>query len=463
MKFDPTSKKLLWIGIIFYLITTICSSNTPFFWDTILTSSVAQWFYNNGIQRGIAPIIWDAGHPTFFQIYLTFAWKIFGKTLMISHLAMLPFLWLMTICFIYLLQKITLSLVSRVLGFILLLIHPYILTQSTLVSYDIVQIAFFLLAIIGIIDNRKLILVLGLWGLSSCSIRGQIVAILCLGSYCVIYFKNWKEFLPIILCSVIPIIAWHTYHYSNTGWMISTPSSTWESQRSFANPQQIISNIIGITRGFIDYGMIGLSLLFFIALNQFRKIKWNNIEKQLFSILFIVFVGMNGSMIFFSNPIGHRYFMIIHVLMILLIVSRIEQIKNFKVLTLIVFVAFISGHFWLYPNGKSNGWDVTLKYTSYEKNRVQFWNYLIENNISSQEIESAFPLFCSLKQTNLTLGERLLDINEIPQKDSKYIAYSSVCNDMKSFANIDKNPKYLLIQKFGKGTTSISVYKKLEN
>jgi hypothetical protein len=279
----------------------------------------------------------------------------------------------------------------------------------------------------------------------------------------VIYFKNWKEFLPIILCSVIPIVAWHTYHYSNTGWMISTPSSTWESQRSFANPQQIISNIIGITRGFIDYGMLGLSLLFFIALNQFRKIKWNNIEKQLFSILFIVFVGMNGSMIFFSNPIGHRYFMIIHVLMILLIVSRIEQIKNFKVLTLIVFVAFISGHFWLYPNGKSNGWDVTLKYTSYEKNRVQFWNYLIENNISSQEIESAFPLFCSLKQTNLTLGERLLDINEIPQKDSKYIAYSSVCNDMKSFANIDKNPKYLLIQKFGKGTTSISVYKKLEN
>lgn len=460
MKFDPISKKLLAIGVIFYLIITICSFNIPFFWDTILTSSVAQWFYDNGIQQGIAPIIWDAGHPTFFQIYLDFAWKVFGKSLIVSHLAMLPFLWLMMICFVYLLQKINISTTAKTLGLILFLTHPYILTQSTLVSYDIVQIGFFLVSVIGILENKKLILVIGLWGLSACSVRGQIVAMLCLSSYCVIYFKNWKQFLPIIIIAITPIIAWHLYHYSVTGWMISTPSTTWESQRSFANPHQLLSNVIGITRGFVDYGIIALSLLFLFTLYQTRKTKWNNIEKQLLIILIIVFVGMNGSMIFFSNPIGHRYFMIIHVVIILLIVSRLEQIENFQFLSFIVFTAFLSGHFWLYPNGRSNGWDVTLKYISYEKNRSQFWDYLIENNISSQEIESAFPLFCSLKQTNLTKGERLLDINEISEKDSKYIAYSSVCNDMKSFINIDENPNYELVKKFGKSHTAIFLYKK---
>ena len=105
MKFDPISKKLLAVGIIFYLIVVIGSSSIPFFWDSILTSSVAQWFYDNGIQQGIAPIIWDAGHPTFFQIYLSLTWKIFGKSLMVSHISMLPFLWLMIVTFIYLMQK----------------------------------------------------------------------------------------------------------------------------------------------------------------------------------------------------------------------------------------------------------------------------------------------------------------------------------------------------------------------
>lgn len=458
MKFDSTSKILLTVGIVFYTIVAICSVNIPFFWDTILTSSVAQWFYNNGIQDGIAPIIWDAGHPTFFQLYLALAWKIFGKSLIVSHLSMLPFLWLMVICFIYLLQKITLSNTARILGLVLFLLHPYILTQSTLVSYDILQIGFFLLTIIGIIDNKRWILVVGLWGLSACSVRGQLIAMICLGTYLLIYIKHWKQFLPVTLLSIAPIIVWHTYHYSVTGWMISTPSTTWESQRSFANSQQILSNFIGITRGFVDYGMIALSLFFIIVLNIFIKTPLKSIEKKLLLILLFAFVAMCGSMIFFSNPIGHRYFMIFHVVMILLILSRIEQIKNFKLISFLVITSFISGHFWLYPNGRSNGWDVTLKYISYEKNRAQFWEYLKENNIPSTQIQSAFPLFCSLEQTNLCEGERLLDINEKSETILDYIAYSPVCNDMKGFLFIEKDTRYHLVKKFGTGKTAISLY-----
>lgn len=461
MKFDSTSKILLTVGIIFYTIATICSFNIPFFWDTILTSSVAQWFYSNGLQQGIAPLIWDAGHPTFFQIYLSLAWKIFGKSLMVSHLSMLPFLWLMIISFIYLLQKVTLSKIARVIGFVFFLLHPYILTQSTQISYDIFQIGFFLLVIIGILENKKLILVIGLWGLSVCSIRGQLIALICLGTYVIINIKNWKQYFPIILLTITPIIIWHAYHYSITGWMISTPSNTWESQRSFANPQQILSNIIGITRAFVDYGMIALSILFGIVLVHFKKVKWNEIEKKLFLILILVFIGLNGSMIFFSNPIGHRYFMIFHVVMILLIVSRLEQIKNYKFISVLVFIAFITGHFWLYPDNRSNGWDVTLKYVSYEKNRKQFWNYLKENNISTKEIQSAFPLFCSLKQTNLIEGERILDYSEKAKNNKEYFAYSAVCNDMKEFSNVESDSNYILVQKFGEGATSISLYKKI--
>ncbi|HUH74460.1 MAG TPA: hypothetical protein VLZ75_08620 [Chitinophagales bacterium] len=458
MKFDPTSKKLLAIGIIFYLIVTLCSSNIPFFWDSILTASVAQWFYNNGIQQGIAPIIWDAGHPTLFQIYLSFTWKIFGKSLMVSHFSMLPFLGLMMVCFVYLMQKVTLSIPARIFGLLFFLLHPYILTQSTLVSYDIVQIGFLLLAIIGILEHKKLLLVFGLWGLSTCSIRGQMIAMICLFVYVILNIKNWKAYLPIIILSIAPIITWHAYHYSVTGWMISTPSSTWESQRNIANIQQISSNIIGIIRGFVDYGVIALSIMFFFILLAFRKSQWNQIERNLLVILFFVFVGLCGSMIFFSNPIGHRYFMILHVVMILLVISRLERIKNYRIFSSLVLLAFITGHFWLYPNVRSNGWDVTLQYISYEKNRIQFWEYLKENNISTNEIQSAFPLFCSLEQTNLETGERLLDISESLTIPANYIAFSTVCNDMKEFLFIEKDSSFHLVRKFGKGKTAISLY-----
>ena len=153
--------------------------------------------------------------------------------------------------------------------------------------------------------------------------------------------------------------------------------------------------------------------------------------------------------------------MIFHVVMILLIISRLEQIKNYKFISVLVFIAFITGHFWLYPDNRSNGWDVTLKYVSYEKNRKQFWNYLKENNISTKEIQSAFPLFCSLKQTNLIEGERILDYSEKAKKNKEYFAYSAVCNDMKEFSNVESDSNYILVQKFGEGATSISLYKKI--
>jgi len=221
-----------------------------------------------------------------------------------------------------------------------------------------------------------------------------------------------------------------------------------------------LSNLIGITRGFVDYGVIALSLLFFLIIIQFRKVKPNLLERNLFFIFIIVFLGLNGSMIFFSNPISHRYFMILHVLMILLIISRLKQLKFHKTLILLVFTAIITGHLWIYPNGRSNGWDVTLKYISYEKNRAQFWNYLAENNIQTSQIQSAFPLFCSLKQTNLTEGERFLDINENGQTSPHYIAFSPVCNDMKSFKFLEKDKNFRLVKKFGKGKTAISLYSK---
>src|SRR5690606_34512235 len=125
------------VGWLFYALVLLFAMRLPFFWDTILTSTVADWFYQNGIGNGIAPVVWDAGHPTFFQLYLAGAWKILGQNLAVSHWIMAPFLVLMVWAYVQLLQLLVQNRKGQWMGLVLLLIHPFVLTQSMLVSYDI--------------------------------------------------------------------------------------------------------------------------------------------------------------------------------------------------------------------------------------------------------------------------------------------------------------------------------------
>lgn len=454
------SKKLWIIGAGFYLTVTLCTLNVPFFWDTILTSTISQWFYDQGIQNGIPPLTWDAGHPILFQIYLNGVWHLFGKTLAVSHLAMLPFLFWMLGAFIYLLDILKVSKNGKIIGTIFLLFHPYILTQSTLISYDILQIAFFLTAFIGILQQRSLTIILGITLLSACSVRGQILSGLLLISYLILYYRQWRKIAITIVISSLPAIIWNIYHFYQTGWMLSTPSDSWENHRSIATFSQIAKNIFGISRCFADYGVIALTLTFIFSLRHFKTLKEHAIYKKYIGIFLVVYLGCMLLMLLLNNPIGHRYFMILHIGMIIWICIIWEKLKWKKLIIVGTVTCFLSGHFWLYPSKISNGWDVTLQYISYEKNRAEMHQFIQDQKIETSDISSAFPLFCSLQQTNLVAGERMQDITEQENFITKYIAYSPVCNDMKHINRDQLGNNYQLMTVFGKGLTRVELYER---
>ena len=456
MTLDRLSKQLITSGVVFYTILTLLCLNVPFFWDTILTSSIAQWFFDHDLQNGIPPIEWDAGHPTFFQIYIFGLWKIFGKSLAISHLAMLPFLYTIVLSFVYLLQKVTTEKFPRIVGSLIFALHPYILTQSTLISYDIVQLAFFLIFLIGFTNKRKSLLLIGTIGLSSCSVRGQIFALVAWMVFLIYERKEWKQYIFFAFISTLPIIFWNLYHYLQTGWMLTTPSTTWESQRSIAQLHQVLSNVLGVVRSFMDYGTISLSVLFLMALFYFQKNKKFHSAKVILYTTLSFLVVLVLVLISLSNAVAHRYFMIIHAGMILFVVSQWSYFPIQKILSFAVVIILASGHFWLYPKEYSNGWDVTLKYLSYEKNRKSFHQYLSEEHISENSISTAFPLFCSNQQTNLIPGNRLIDISLPEANQLEYIAVSAVCNDMRGIHT--KNLRR--VKTFGKGKTAITLYLK---
>lgn len=444
----------------FYVLLTLLFSNAPFFWDTILTSTVATHFYTEGIGTGIAPLAWDAGHPTFFQMYLSGVWKLFGRSLAASHFAMLPFLLLMGWTFTSLSQLFIKDIRFQWIALIFFLLHPFILTQSTLVSYDILQVAFFLLALLAALRQQALLFALSIAGLCMLSIRGQIMATALIAGFALLNRFRPRQLLPALVLWLIFVPGWHLYHYSVTGWMLLTPSTSWASQRDAADFQTLLSNLTGMARGFADYGTLALSLLTAALLMKHHK-RMNSDEKfrQILILSGLSLMVLVLSILPFSNPAGHRYWMPFHAVSILCAGYLLQYVGRGFPVAVIALVLLASGHFFLYPAPLSNGWDVVLTHLPYHNNRKEALKYLEQRDVKLQNVGTAFPLFCSLEQTDLLPGERLQDISEISLTDPEHVLYSPVCNDMRHiYGPITESMQ--LEKVWGKGLTRIELYSK---
>ncbi|MEO6760159.1 MAG: hypothetical protein ABIO24_11950, partial [Saprospiraceae bacterium] len=150
--------------------------NTPFFWDTVqLGSKHAHFFYENGLHWAALPPAIDSGHPPVFGFYLAILWSIFGKTLPVSHWAMLPFL----LGIVALLLRLGRRFGKEKWVFWLLplvLLDPVLAGQMTLISPDVVLVFFFLLAMDSLLGKKPWLFTLAILGLCAVSMRGMMTA-----------------------------------------------------------------------------------------------------------------------------------------------------------------------------------------------------------------------------------------------------------------------------------------------
>jgi hypothetical protein len=422
---------LLLVALLFNAILLCASASHPFFWDTILTSTIADWFYQHGTATFIPPTDLDAGHPPFFQLYLSLCWQLFGQNLAVSHWAMAPFLALLAWAAVNLILLFIHRKLLQWLSLLLVLLHPFLLTQSMMVSYDIAMLAFFAVALLATARQSAFLLTIAVLGLSALSLRGQIMGAGVLLGYVLAHRHIWKSAVPAIVVWCILFTGWHGYHFLQTGWMISTPSSHWNTQRGFADGSTIISNMIGIIRGFIDYGTIGLTLTALLSsVLAFRFRRPNRPSSAILIVGILTWTILVLAMLPFKNPIGHRYWMSFHFLMIILTVHHLSQFRFAVPVILFIATGFITGHFWLYPENRSNGWDVTLAHLPYHKNRHALLKEMQSQGWDMKGAGSAFPLFCSTQQTDLSPGKRMSDVSEVEYRQLNQLIYSPICNDI---------------------------------
>lgn len=416
----------------------------------------------------IGPAKYDTGGFPLYSAYLTMVWKCFGKTLTVSHLAMLPFL-LGVMYEFFKLAKRYLNESTIAFALILLIIHPVFISQSILMGYDIIILYFFLLSLNALYNNRNIIYSIALVLLCLISIRGIMLAS-ALFIFDILLNKKFDlKLLRNYFPSIIFLILWAIYHKQQTGWYIFSPIRE-DNHEQFSGIGMMLRQFMYALWKNIDLGGITLWMIFLFSCLSGRQASFNFLKqtkssqhKELLRSVLISFSVLALFMILIKNPIGNKYFLVVFVLLILAVCYFIQQIEQQKVrlaLFAMVTVSLIAGNFILYPQRYGNAWDSSLKVIPYFKIEKEMNQYILNNNIPHKTIGTQFPLTIDLSISHLSdSASQYSDIEEENINSYSYFLYSNIINTNR-IEDLEKIKKTWIVEKEMKsGMIELVLYK----
>jgi hypothetical protein len=433
---------------LFFFILWLTTVKFPFFWDTIqLASKHAHFFYESNFSGIILPNEIDSGHIPALGIYLALVWKIAGKSLVISHLAMLPFVMGIVYQTIILTRGIF-SARWHTYALVILLADATLLAQCTLVSPDVFVIFFFIMALNNQLRRKELWYSVALAGLTLSSMRGMMCVaglflaeiIMYLSGKKIVYnSKDWRktavftfQTLKLYLPAIIIAGTFFVWHYSKTGWIGYHINMPWYPLFEPVNFKGAIWNTFILGWRMIDFGRIFVWVTGFFCLWYFYKKRpaVPDILKQISVILLCIFLALFHAAIFHKNLSGHRYFLPVYFLFTLLVTFYLFEVINSKIWKKTIFylllTGMLSGNFWVYPDHIAKGWDSTLAYLPYFPLREKMINFMEKEGIGLNETGTLFPNTGQLEY--LDLSGKKNGFAELDLKTNHFVFYSNIYN-----------------------------------
>jgi hypothetical protein len=425
------------LGIAPVLITIavwLRSCRHPFFWDTIqLASRQAQWYYDQHFQYLLLPDVIDSGHPSGFGMYLALCWQGLGQSLLVSHLAMLPFVVLILLG-LFRLSKIFKGYLAWEFP-LLVVIDPVFLGQISLVSPDVALFAFFTWGLWGVIERRPKLLLLCSLVLAIISLRGMM-AVLALYFFQVVQVQNgdWRKpthwlrsTLPFIPAGLLAL-AFLGYHASTKSWVGFHADSPWRESFTVVGLKGMLKNGIVLAWRIADYGRVFLVLATLgLAFKQFKALKSN----PLFSLALITLLIQVPHFLLFQGVSAHRYLLPFYLALHLFFFSLLEQSqlksKAKSIILGLVLFSLASGNFWVYPSGVAQGWDSTPAHWPHFALRKEIIVYLDQHGIPLEKVGTTFPEIGPLHWRDL--NGRKDGFSRLNLSQNEYVYFSSVMND----------------------------------
>lgn len=459
-------------------------SDHIFFWDTVqLASKHAHWYYEQQFQFFFLPESINSGHPPIFGMYLAFCWFIFGKTLVVSHFSILPFLlgiaWLLYDIGVYFGNMTTAKYLI-----LLVLIDPFFAGQSVLVSPDIVLIFAFLWCLNSLLKAQHFSIILSTILLGLISMRGMMVTFSLYIWWCfssiflqTTFVRSAKNIITVLMKQILPFLpagliasAFLLAHYFNFGWIGYHPDSPWAGSFESVNFVGFIKNIGILGWRFLDFGRLfllgGLGWSLFTASKNWRSestfsIKTKEIHLKLISLIFILSVILTPSLLLHKGLLSHRYLLPIILSITFLFYHLCFQVipaqKVQKIVFSIAFIGLLTGNLWIYPKHIAQGWDATLAHIPYYHLRQKMIQYIDRQQIPTKTIGTVFP--------NIGPYE-IYDLKEQPigfvKKDfmtNDYFFYSTIFNDVSDEELVELTTNWVIVQQFKSSGIEVILYK----
>jgi len=445
------------------LVLFFISIEEGMFWDNVLfASKMGNHLYENGIFNWNIPDSFDPGHPPFLAFVQAVGWKLLGKSLWVSHLVMLPFVFGLLYQLWRFVTFFSSKFIHQVLAFCLLFFDPTFTAQLLLVNPEVIQLFLFFLALNAIFYKQDFYKFIALAFLGIVTYRGMMLfAGLALFDFLLATVIEKRKFLSffskknllVYFLAALPAIIYITWRLTTKGWLQTHPQSPWAHLWHFVTIKEFGRNMIVLAQRFNDFGRCFVFLVLAILLLQQRKLWKVNAVQILFllaacSTFFIIMVS-----VFSTNEMGHRYFIVAYLASILLAFEVIKQHLFFKQLYSFLLLALVTGNLWIYPTGISQGWDASLAHMPYFSLREKAISYLDSTKIPIEQVATFFPNESSIDDVSLNGDKRSFTAFT---DSSKYVFVASVFNlSDKDLSTIETS--FFPLKTFQKNRITVSI------
>ncbi|MBO4454373.1 MAG: hypothetical protein J5761_04890 [Paludibacteraceae bacterium] len=422
---------MLGLSLLFGLL----SLHVGVFWDNVLfVSKTGTFLYEHGLSRWFdMPVSQYSAHPYLCGTYYALIWKLFGRSLLVSHLATIPFVFGVLYQIWKLCSYFIKTSKQQYAAFLLICTCPVLCSHCVQIGQELFILFFALYALNAILRQEQIHKAIALCFLPLFSLRAMM---LCAG----LFLTEW------MLCTIRSRCFWTArticsylggamisiaYLMVRYGIFSDAPRAMHTGYFDYTSLIQIlytcVRNIVVFAWDYVDFGQI---TLFVVGAVIFIRHRDTIMQKDIrFKELFICTLLPCSLIILTSivslNPFGHHYFLISFLVCILMAYYLLQYSVHTSWLYTLCIVSLLAGNFIVYPEYKAQGWQNSLAHLPYWSLRRQAIQELDKLNIPLEQTASFFPNVCENDFVELNDDHR--SFCEFTG-ENEYLFYSSCFN-----------------------------------